>query len=196
VRSFGIFRAIDRARPHIRGVIVFAAGMASALGALAAAAAVAIALGLYDTRASTQHSMFMAWATHTTFERSVAARASASPDPPPVTGAQLLAGLRQYQRDCAACHGGPGLGRAPWVSGLNPTPPYLLDAGRRWTSSQLYWIIANGVKMTGMPAWRVSRSERQIWELVAFVKALPRIRPDDYARMIAPATRETPAGTP
>ena len=188
-------RPIRWTRLHLRGAAIFAAGMASALGAIAAAAALALALGLYDTRASTQHGMFMAWATHTTFVRSVGARASAIPHPPPVTGAQLIAGLRQYQQDCVACHGGPGLGRAPWVSGMNPTPPYLLDAGARWTPSELYWIIAYGAKMTGMPAWRVSRSDRQIWSLVAFVEALPRIRPDVYARMAAPA-RESPAGTP
>jgi mono/diheme cytochrome c family protein len=192
-RSFA-YRPIGWARLHLRAIAIFAAGMASALAAVAATAGIVILLGLYDVGASTPHSAFMVWVTHTTFVSSVERQATETPEAPRFTMSQVQAGLLQYQQDCAECHGGPGVARASWVSGMNPTPPYLVDMGGRWTPSQLYWIIANGAKMTGMPAWRVSRSDRQIWDLVAFVEALPRISADDYARRVAANAGRTPAG--
>jgi mono/diheme cytochrome c family protein len=68
------------------------------------------------------------------------------------------------------------------VNGLNPQPPYLLDAGRRWSPSQLYWIIRNGIKMTGMPAWRESMSDPEIRDTVALVEAMEQLPPQTYLR--------------
>jgi hypothetical protein len=61
---------------------------------------------------------------------------------------------------------------ASWVDGLTPTPPYLFDAARQWSPSQLHFIIANGVKMTAMPAWKLTMSDQDIWSLVAFTHEL------------------------
>ena len=68
--------------------------------------------------------------------------------------AQAIRGLCAYETHCVACHGAAAVGRVRWVNGLNPEPPYLLDATKRWSPSQLHWIVRNGIKMTGMPAWR------------------------------------------
>jgi mono/diheme cytochrome c family protein len=189
-------RPLHRVRRHLRLMLVFVAGMAGALAAIAVAAGAVVGFGLYDVSAATPHFWLVTWATHTTFVNSVTRQAAEIPQAPPVTLERLRAGLLQYQQDCVACHGGPGIARASWVSGMNPTPPYLTGMGARWTSAQLYWIIANGSKMTGMPAWSVSRSDRQIQDLVAFVQALPRIRPDVYARVVAANPRPAPADSP
>jgi mono/diheme cytochrome c family protein len=173
------------ARLHARAIALFTAGMACAFAIIAAAGAIVMLSGIYDVSASTQHSRLMSWMTHTTFTYSVAHQATQIPEPPQFAMSQVQAGLRQYQQDCVECHGGPGVARAPWVSGMNPTPPYLVDMGARWTPSQLHWIIANGAKMTGMPAWGVTRSDKEIWDLVAFVEALPRITPEAFARATA-----------
>jgi mono/diheme cytochrome c family protein len=187
---------LDRARRHRRSILIFAAGMASALVAMAMAAGAVVGFGLYDVRATTPHDWLVTWVTHATFVNSATRQAADVAESPRFTMPRIRAGLLQYQQDCVQCHGGPGVARASWVSGMNPTPPYLADMAARWTPSQLYWIIANGTKLTGMPAWRVSRSDRQIRDLVAFVEALPRIRPDVYARMVAANPVRPPAGTP
>jgi mono/diheme cytochrome c family protein len=166
------------------------AGGATAFVVGAGGALTIIYGGLFDAAASTPHLPIVAWATHTAMKSSVRARAQPIQAPSGFTQAQVLAGLRDYDQHCAACHGGPAVARAGWAAAMTPTPPYLLDAARRWTPAELDWIVANGVKMTAMPAWGEVRSDAQVWDLVAFLEALPSLSPADYARLRA----TTPAG--
>jgi mono/diheme cytochrome c family protein len=138
--------------------------------------------GAFNTTASTPHPALIAWATHLTMTNAVKRNARQLPDPPRFTPADVLAGARTYDANCAVCHGGPGVARAPWIGGMTPSPPFLLDAGRNWTSKELFWIVRYGVRMTGMPAWDQTLSERDVWNLVAFLRALPDMSATDYAR--------------
>ena len=95
----------------------------------------------------------------------------------------MLAEFGIFDEDCVACHGAPGIARAHWTDGLTPSPPYLVDAPRHWTAPEFYWIVANGVKMTAMPAWSVTRSRGQIWDVVAFLEAQPYLSQHDYAAL-------------
>ena len=52
--------------------------------------------------------------------------------------------------------------------------------GKRYTATQLNWILEKGVKMSAMPAWGATRSQAQIAEIVAFLKALPDISPAQF----------------
>ena len=70
---------------------------------------------------------------------------------------------------------------------MNPTPPYIVDAGRRFSPAQLHWIISRGVKMTGMPAWRGVETPAQTWDVVAFLEALPYLDQGAYRRVVAKA---------
>jgi mono/diheme cytochrome c family protein len=177
----------------------FALGAIVTLAALGLAAVSVIATGSFDTRASTPHHPLMAWAVHTTLIRA-AQRGGARVRPPrSFTVAQTEAGFRLYDRDCASCHGGPGIPRSPWADGMNPSPPYLLDAARHWRPGELYWIVGNGVKMTGMPAWRPRRSDDELWDIVAFLEAMPFVTATDYALMRRtqfPAMSPPPRGCP
>ncbi len=161
----------------------FVAG-AAALGAvMAVGGLVVVQLGLFDTRASTPHGPILAWATHTTFVHAAQRAAGRISVPAQFTPAEVEAGFKDYDASCAACHGGPGLARADWTQGLNPSPPYLVSTARNWTPGELYWVVKNGVKMTAMPAWGTVRSDGQVWDLVAFLEALPYLSADDYTRM-------------
>jgi mono/diheme cytochrome c family protein len=160
-------------------------------GALLGAGALAVVEGgLFDTTATTPHGPLVAWATHTAFLNSV--RHHARPGPPPeFTQSQVVDGFALYQAHCVMCHGGPGVARADWVAGMNPTPPYIIDAARRFTAPQLYWVVSRGVKMTGMPAWRGVESPAQTWDVVALLESLPYLSQDDYRRLAA--RRDAPA---
>jgi hypothetical protein len=68
---------------------------------------------------------------------------------------------------------------------MNPTPPYIVDAGRRFSPAQLDFIITHGVKMTGMPAWLESETSAQTWQVVAFLEALPYLDAATYRLIIA-----------
>jgi len=77
---------------------------------------------------------------------------------------------------------------------MNPSPPYLLDQSRRWTPNQLFWIVRNGVKMTGMPAWGLTQSDAEVWNLVAFLEAMPDLAPADYQKMRTELPPPAPKG--
>jgi len=164
-----------------------AAGVFAALGGL-----VIVYAGLFDARASTPHDPLTAWAIHTTMIHYMRRASALLPAAPVFTPAQTLAGFRAYEADCEVCHGGAGVAHAHWVDGMNPSPPYLLDQTRRWTPNQLFWIVKNGVKMTGMPAWGLTQSDADVWNLVAFLEAMPDMAPADYQKMKAELPKPQP----
>ncbi len=131
----------------------------------------------------------MGWATHTTMIRSMQRRARGVQAPARFSAAQIEAGLRLYDTHCAMCHGAPGAPRASWTTGMTPTPPFLLDAARRWTPAQLQVIVADGVKMTAMPAWSTTLSPDEIWDIVAFLEGLPGVSATEYAEIRSPAAQ-------
>jgi mono/diheme cytochrome c family protein len=90
---------------------------------------------------------------------------------------------------CAACHGAPGKERGEIGKGLNPSPPNLAEVASSWSSAELFWILKNGIKMTGMPAFGPTHSDARLWSIVAFVMQLPKLTPDDYKKMGHPASK-------
>jgi mono/diheme cytochrome c family protein len=168
-----------------RWLVPFLCGGAALIVLGAVGALIAIEAGAYDVRASTPHLPLVAWATHTTMIHAVQRDAAAITPPSMFTPAQTVAGFRLYDRDCVGCHGAPGVAREHWTDGMTPSPPYLVDAPRHWTRAQLYSVVANGVKMTGMPAWNAVQSPDQLWDLVAFLEAQPYLSAHGYVALRA-----------
>jgi cytochrome c len=137
--------------------------------------------GFYDVAASSPHTDFTEWITHETMIHSARRHAGGIGAPVQFTAKQVLAGFCSYEAHCVACHGAPGIAREAWVSGLEPSPPYLLDATSRWTPAELFWIAKNGIKMTGMPSWRDSMPDGEIWDVIGFIEALRQLPPPTYA---------------
>ena len=86
---------------------------------------------------------------------------------------------------CRTCHGAPGKKPDPWQ--LYPPAPDLADALRvtRWSDAEVFWIIKNGIKDTGMSAFGGSHDDDDLWALTAFVRQLQSLTADDYHAMIA-----------
>src|SRR5262249_57902077 len=70
-----------------------------------------------------------------------------------------------------------------FARGCYPPPPVLKDAASRWSSGELFWIIRNGIKMSGMPAWP-DHSDEDIWNIVAFLGRLPAMTETDYGNLV------------
>jgi mono/diheme cytochrome c family protein len=158
-------------------VVLVAVGLLVA-GALAAVAF--IKSGFYNVAASKPHTKLTFWVTNETMIRSVKRHAKSVDVPPRFTAAQVERGFCRYETHCVACHGAPAVARQDWVSGLEPQPPYLLDASQTFRPRELFWIVRNGIKMTGMPAWKNSLSDAQVWEVVAWLEASRRLPPQTY----------------
>jgi mono/diheme cytochrome c family protein len=136
--------------------------------------------GVFNVGASARHSKFTEWITHETMIHSVRRHAAGISPPASTSSAQLVAGYCGYETHCVACHGAAAVGREQWVSGMEPQPPYLLDVTQRFSPPQLFWIAKNGIKMTGMPSWGDSMSDRQIWNVVAWLEASQKLPPQTY----------------
>ena len=79
------------------------------------------------------------------------------------------------------CHGGPGVKWAKFSEGLQPDPPDLKEIADERAPQQLFWVIKNGINMTGMPSFgAIEVSDHEIWTIVAFVKKLPTVSDDDF----------------
>lgn len=164
-----------------------------ALLVLACLGAVAfIYSGIYDVSASTPDNALVAWAVHAASEASVGARLGANTVPKGLDAPETIAaGGKIFAQNCVVCHGAPGVAPTNIAKGLNPQPPDLFRATREPDQQENYQFIANGVKMTGMPAFAASEGSEHVWQLVAFLDKLPGISAADYAKLtgpVAPAT--------
>jgi len=89
---------------------------------------------------------------------------------------------------CRLCHGAPGYAQTQVAKGLYPKPPeYKSKNVQRWRDAELYWIIDNGIKMTGMPAFGPTHSKDELWGVVTFVRHLPNLNPKEYQAMVEAA---------
>ena len=139
-------------------------------------------MGGYNVAATAPHARLTQWILHTTMERSVSARANSIHAPVQFTQEQISEGALDFGEMCVECHGAPGKERGEVGKGLNPSPPDLAHAVARWSSAELFWIVKNGIKMTGMPAFGPTHSDDRLWSIVAFVRQLPKLTPKDYEK--------------
>jgi mono/diheme cytochrome c family protein len=136
--------------------------------------------GWYDVGASVRQSTLASWARKTLVNRSVAHYAAGIVPPPLDDPALVQAGFTRYDRACVSCHGAPGVAPAAFVGGLYPVAPAWSAMARRWSPAELFWTVKHGIKLSGMPAWVTTDSDRDVWAVVAFVERLPELAPADY----------------
>lgn len=152
---------------------------ALAIIALGVAGIVGIAYsGAYNVAATEEHTAFVRWALDTNFHNSVEGRAAGLTPP---GGLDADAGGAPYKAMCQHCHGGPGAEPSEWSRGMRPQPPHLTEAADEWELAEVFWLAKHGVRMTGMPAFGPTHEDRALWEIAAFVKALPGLTPERYA---------------
>jgi mono/diheme cytochrome c family protein len=94
-----------------------------------------------------------------------------------------LAEARDHFADhCAVCHANDGSGRTPVNAGLYPPAPDLREpASQALTDGELFRIIENGIRFTGMPGWGGSADEN--WALVLFLRHLPQLSEEELQLM-------------
>ena len=156
------------------------------IGALAIVVAIGVAVfffgGFFNVSAMEEDPGVVAWALGAVRSASIIRHAGdvapSSLDDP----ATAQAGARAYAaRGCVNCHGAPGVGWAKFSEGLQPTPADLKEMARSLNARQLFWVVKNGVRMTGMPSFAAAGTpDQEIWSIVAFVRTLPTLSDADY----------------
>jgi mono/diheme cytochrome c family protein len=87
--------------------------------------------------------------------------------PVQATDDNYLAGAHVYRANCAICHGLPDQPNSPTAKGMYPRPPQLFK-GKGVTddpAGETYWKVANGIRLTGMPAYTGSLSQTEMWQV-------------------------------
>ena len=98
--------------------------------------------------------------------------------------AALAVGLAHYKENCLDCHGARAIDAEEFAKGLNPAPPMLdMASTQKMTDGELFWIVSNGIRMTGMPAFSPTHTEAEIWKIVAFVHHLPKLTDAELSRL-------------
>jgi mono/diheme cytochrome c family protein len=165
---------------------------------LAAGAAGLVYSGVFDVSAAVPEPQWRARVFETLKDRSIDRRAAELPAPPPLGDPQLVrTGLRHFSEMCVVCHGAPGVPKSEIGMGLNPDPPDLAHEAAEQSPVRLFWVLKHGIKMTGMPSFGMTHTDEQLWAMVAFLKQLPKVSPEQYAAMLKEADVHTsPGGEP
>ena len=96
-------------------------------------------------------------------DASVDRRAPDVKNPVPPTDANLITGMKIYQTNCSGCHGDINHPHVAFADALYPRAPKFLEDAPDMSPNQNFFIIRNGVRWTGMPAWKQFLSDQQIW---------------------------------
>jgi mono/diheme cytochrome c family protein len=149
---------------------------------LAISASVYFFGGYYSVAASLEDPALVAAALVRVRSASIVKHAT---DAPPVSledASLIQAGARAFATNaCVNCHGGPGVKWAKFSEGLNPGPPDLKEVVGELTPGEIFWVVKNGIRMTGMPSFgAIGVGDQDIWSIAAFLKKLPTVSDADY----------------
>ncbi|WP_242344626.1 c-type cytochrome [Anaeromyxobacter terrae] len=107
-------------------------------------------------------------------------------NPIPSSPRVLAAGLAHFADHCATCHANDGSGQTRIGQSFYPRAPDLrAGATQGLTDGELFYVIENGVRFTGMPAWSAAGSAEGTWHLVHFIRHLPKLTAEEKAQMEA-----------
>ena len=163
-----------------------------AIGALAIVLVIGAAVfffgGFYSVAGTVEDPAIVHWALVKVRTASVDRYAHDQPPASINDPASVQAGAKAFSAlGCTNCHGAPGVNWAKFSEGLHPDPPDLKEVVGDRSPSQLFWVIKNGINMTGMPSFALAGAkDDEIWSIVAFLKKLPNVSEADYKAWTAP----------
>jgi len=114
----------------------------------------------------------------------IPAHARSTPNPLPASAENLRAARLHFADHCATCHANDGGGGTTIGQGLYPQPPDLrANETQKLSDGELFWIIENGVRFTGMPSFSSHGAQDDSWRLVLFIRHLPQLTPEERMEM-------------
>lgn len=116
--------------------------------------------------------------------------------PIPGDEANFTAGAQVYREHCAVCHGLPGQAQTAIAKGMFPKPPMLLE-GKGVTddpAGESYWKVANGIRLTGMPGFKPSLSDTQMWQVSVLLAQADKLPASVKQVLAAPLAPPAPTG--
>ncbi|MCE5335139.1 MAG: cytochrome c [Desulfobacteraceae bacterium] len=160
-------------------------GFVLCLALLAASVVAGAWYGVFDISARVPHYDIVSGLIEVVRDRSITVHSRGGALPALEDAALAAKGAPFYRESCRPCHGAPGMPSEVFAQGLYPGPSDLLSGyiQKKWMDHQLCWIVDNGLKMTGMPAFGSAYNQDELAGIVAFVKRLPGISPQEFPSM-------------
>lgn len=155
--------------------------VAGVLGTVAVAAAgvyAFVAYGCMPANADEKPPALEKWAARKSLRATIAREMKDTPSPVPLDDRNLAAGLKLYAVNCAVCHGAADGEPSNIAKGLYQHAPQLAKRGvTDDPEGEIYWKIYHGIRLTGMPAYRATLSDAEIWRVTLFLKHLDELPP-------------------
>ena len=112
-------------------------------------------------------------------------KAKERPNPIKQTHEAMEEAMAHWADHCAVCHGNDGAGNVEMGRAMYPHAPDMRQNGtQKLTDGEIFYIIENGIRLSGMPAWGGSKAaEQSSWKLVHLIRHLPELSVEELARM-------------
>lgn len=136
--------------------------------------------GLIPANADATPGPIETWMAKTSLHATLRREAPTEPNPVALTDSNLLDGVDLFARNCAVCHGDArgAASPSPIAKGLYQKPPQLATDGVEDDPDGVsFWKIKHGIRLTGMPSFRSTLNDRQIWTLALFVGHMDKLPP-------------------
>ncbi|MHB1620964.1 MAG: c-type cytochrome [Sulfuricella sp.] len=136
--------------------------------------------GLIPANADGKPSWLETWMARTSLDATLRREAPKDKNPVALTDQNLINGVYLFAQNCAVCHGSAkgAASPSPIAKGEYPPPPQLATNGvEDDPEGYSFWKIKHGIRLTGMPSFGYSLSDRQIWTLALFLKHMDKLPP-------------------
>jgi thiosulfate dehydrogenase len=163
----------------------FILGVIATLAFLALAFYIVVRTGAIPAGADVKPSAFEEWAAGTSLDEALRRDAPKGANPVAATDENLIEGVKLFEQHCAICHGTAkgDEGASPLAKGLYLGAPQFATHGvQDEPEGNIFWEIRNGVRWTGMPAWKAALTDRQIWTVALFLKHMDKLPADADAQ--------------
>lgn len=136
--------------------------------------------GAFNVAATDPHWQATYWIMEKTRTRSIQTHAAGLVAPAGYDDqTKIIGAVGHFSEHCATCHGAPGAKPGGLAEGMYPQPPDLTGAAARYTPGELFWILKNGIKMSGMPSM-ANDGDELLWNTVAFLQKMPSMTVEQY----------------
>jgi len=154
-----------------------------------------VRFGFVDPRADVDPGSLETKIAMPALDASVDRRAPSTKNPIQATEENLLGGMKVYQANCAGCHGDISHRHLAFGDSFYPRAPQFVEDTPDMPENQNFYIIQHGVRLSGMPGWKTSLKESEIWQVTTFLSNLEKLPPQVQSAWKAAATEPGTTGS-
>jgi mono/diheme cytochrome c family protein len=155
----------------------FFSGFIAAVVIICLAGFLWLRLGVMDPRADAPENALERTVAMPALDASVRRRAPNLRNPVAATDVNLAAGMKVYQNACAGCHGDIQHPHAVFGDSFYPRAPQFIEDTPDMPENQNFYIIQHGIRLSGMPAWRSTLKDEEMWQVTTFLSHMDKLPP-------------------